>query len=242
MPKPSNAPIAAFTPSPNPIARKILIKGIVQGVGFRPFVYLLAHTYKLKGTVSNTAAGVSVYIEGAQQNIKAFCADLEKRNPPLAHITDITVSSESIRNCSDFTIIQSQDNGRRAALISPDIAVCDDCRAELVDPHDRRYRYPFINCTNCGPRYTIIKDVPYDRPSTCMHKFTMCHLCQAEYDDPRNRRFHAQPNACPSCGPEVFLHDNQMSPIADVNVIEETANLLKQGAIIAIKEIGRAHV
>jgi hydrogenase maturation protein HypF len=242
MPKPSNSHASAYVPSQNPVARKILIKGIVQGVGFRPFVYLLAHKYELKGAVSNTAAGVSVCIEGAPQNIQDFCTGLEKQSPPLAHITDITVLSESIRNYPDFTIIQSQDTGSRTALISPDVAVCDDCRVELVDPHDRRYQYPFINCTNCGPRYTIIKDVPYDRPSTCMHKFTMCHLCQAEYDNPYNRRFHAQPNACPTCGPQVFLYDNQRSPIADVNAIEETARLLKQGAIIAIKGLGGFHL
>ncbi|MDM8542459.1 carbamoyltransferase HypF [Desulfococcaceae bacterium HSG9] len=244
MLKPSNLLTSAFTSSQNPVARKILIKGIVQGVGFRPFVYLLAHKYELKGTVSNTAAGVLIYTEGALQSIQDFCTDLEKESPPLAHITDITVSSESIRNYPDFTIIQSQDNGRRTTLISPDVAVCDDCRAELVDPHNRRYQYPFINCTNCGPRYTIIKDVPYDRPSTCMHKFALCRLCQAEYDNPHNRRFHAQPNACPACGPHVSLYDNQKSLITDVNAntIEETVRLLKQGAIIVIKGLGGFHL
>jgi len=242
MPKPSNSPTSAFAPSQDPIARKLQIKGIVQGVGFRPFIYLHAHKYDLKGAVANTAAGVSVYIEGAPQNIQGFCDSLEKQSPPLAHITDITVSSESIRNHLDFTITKSQGNGSRTTLISPDVAVCDDCRTELADPHDRRYQYPFINCTNCGPRYTIIKDVPYDRPSTCMHKFTLCHVCQAEYDNPNNRRFHAQPNACPTCGPKVSLYDNQRNLIADINAIEETTRLLKQGALIAIKGLGGFHL
>ncbi|MGD9349027.1 MAG: acylphosphatase, partial [Desulfobacterales bacterium] len=190
----------------NTAAKRIDVNGIVQGVGFRPFVYNLALRYDLKGEVANTAAGVSILIEGSPQDIRAFEAALTAECPPLAHVVEISGHAESVKPFAEFRIVKSRGQAQMATLISPDVSICDDCRQELFDPKDRRYQYPFINCTNCGPRYTIIDDVPYDRPKTSMRQFKMCAACQAEYDDPTNRRFHAQPNACEQCGPHVSLY------------------------------------
>ena len=182
-------------------ACRILVNGIVQGVGFRPFVYQTAVRLGLTGEVANTSAGVSIHVEGPPAKIDAFCRTLAASPPPLAHITDMAVDTVTAADHGAFSIVSSKVQDTRATLISPDVAICEDCLAELFDPSDRRYRYPFINCTNCGPRYTIIEDVPYDRPKTSMRAFAMCPLCQSEYDDPASRRFHAQPNACPAQGP-----------------------------------------
>ncbi len=178
------------------VARRLEASGIVQGVGFRPFVYQLAKKYHLKGDVANTSSGVTIYVEGALSNIESFSRDLAQKNPPLSCITKISVHPEAVKNTNGFTIAKSKNSTGKSALISPDVSVCDDCLRELFDPADRRYQYPFINCTNCGPRYTIIDDIPYDRPKTSMKHFKMCKRCQTEYDDPENRRFHAQPNGC----------------------------------------------
>ena len=193
--------------TPKQIARQIDINGIVQGVGFRPFVYQLARHYGLAGHVANTALGVTVHVEGAPEAIDGFIRDLPGKKPPLALIVEITDSQQPVRGLKSFRIEKSASARTRATLISPDVSVCEDCRRELFDANDRRYGYPFINCTNCGPRYTIIDDIPYDRPKTSMRHFTMCPQCQAEYDNPEDRRFHAQPNACPVCGPQVALFD-----------------------------------
>ena len=182
------------------IARKLEINGIVQGVGFRPFVYNLAHQYGLKGEVANTSSGVIIHVEGGIQNLESFSRDLTAKPPPLAHIVEIAQSDEPVNNRKDFRIVASSGAATMSTLISPDVSICEDCRRELFDPRDHRFHYPFINCTNCGPRYTIIDDIPYDRPKTSMKHFKMCQQCQAEYDDPKNRRFHAQPNACEVCG------------------------------------------
>ena len=224
------------------VARRVEINGIVQGVGFRPFVYKLANRYNLKGEVANTSSGVSIHIEGSRQNIESFCRDISEKKPPLAHITGIDCFDEPVNDYRDFTIADSREQSVMTTLISPDVSVCDDCRRELFDLHDRRFQYPFINCTNCGPRYTIIDDIPYDRPKTSMKHFQMCTLCQAEYDNPANRRFHAQPNACEDCGPHVRLFDNARKKIATPNPIEKTATLLKQGCIIAMKGLGGFHL
>jgi hydrogenase maturation protein HypF len=176
-------------------------------VGFRPFIYQLANHYGLKGEVANTATGVSLVLEGPENDIQQFIEDLPTKKPPLAHIVEVSTTPEAVQGFAAFSIVKSRGSATRATLISPDVMVCDDCLAEMRDPADRRFGYPFINCTNCGPRYTIIDDVPYDRPKTSMRHFRMCPLCQAEYDDPDNRRFHAQPNACPVCGPRVTLCD-----------------------------------
>ena len=187
------------------IRKKILVKGIVQGVGFRPFVYRLAVGRNLKGFVSNTSYGVEIQVEGDAHSIESFRQILRSEVPVLAKITEIKEQNVSPIGEPEFLIRSSQAQDEQSALISPDISICNDCLKELFDPGNRRYRYPFINCTNCGPRYTIIRDIPYDRPGTTMVSFHMCTECQQEYDDPANRRFHAQPNACPVCGPSVLL-------------------------------------
>jgi len=226
----------------NFVARRLKISGIVQGVGFRPFVYQLARQYGIKGEVANTSSGVTIHIEGDLENIDFFCIDITPKSPPLAHITDVSIQSESVKGFNDFSIIESQVGTHRATLISPDMSICGDCLKEIFDREDRRYQYPFTNCTNCGPRYTIIDDIPYDRPNTSMKHFKMCDPCQAEYNDPGNRRFHAQPNACPVCGPQVALYDNTGKIIETQAPIERTATLLKEGFVVAIKGLGGFHL
>lgn len=224
------------------VARRLNINGIVQGVGFRPFVYQLACRYSLRGEVANTSSGVFIHIEGTKKDIKSFCDDLASKSPLLANITEITDHSEPIKGFKEFSIAQSIGHAACSTLISPDVSICDDCLRELFDSDDCRFKYPFINCTNCGPRYTIISDIPYDRPKTSMKHFKMCKMCQDEYDDPENRRFHAQPNACKECGPHVNLFDNKRKKIISQNPIEKAAQLLKQGYIIAIKGLGGFHL
>ncbi len=224
------------------VARRVEINGIVQGVGFRPFVYQLANRYDLKGKVANTSSGVSIHIEGNRQNIESFCRDISEKKPPIAYITEIDLFDESVNAYQEFTIVESREPSMMTTLISPDVSVCDDCRHELFDLNDRRFGYPFINCTNCGPRYTIINDIPYDRPKTSMKHFTMCPICQAEYDDHGNRRFHAQPNACAECGPHIDLYDNTRQKTATPKPLEKTVELIKQGYIIAIKGLGGFHL
>lgn len=225
-----------------PIARKLTIRGIVQGVGFRPFIYQLAARYELTGDVANTSSGVIIHIEGPVDKITAFTAAMETEYPPLAHITHITSEVEEPRGADTFAITVSTRQSSRSALISPDVSICEDCRAELFDPTDRRFRYPFINCTNCGPRYTIIDDIPYDRPKTSMRHFTMCPHCQTEYDDPADRRFHAQPNACPVCGPQCTLCDADGRPVDSKDPVAAAARFLKEGRILAIKGLGGFHL
>ncbi|MFH2218570.1 MAG: carbamoyltransferase HypF [Pseudomonadota bacterium] len=223
-------------------AKQLKISGIVQGVGFRPFVYQLARQFGIKGTVANTSSGVTVHIEGPNESVDRFCADLTRKPPPIARITEVLIQDESVRGFEEFSIVASKAESHRATLISPDVSVCEDCLREIFDPGDRRHGYPFTNCTNCGPRYTIIDDIPYDRPNTSMKHFTMCDHCRAEYDDPGNRRFHAQPNACPVCGPHVTLHETSGKKIEVQSPIEETASLLKQGHIVAVKGLGGFHL
>lgn len=224
------------------IAKRADITGIVQGVGFRPYVHRLAYKHDLCGWVTNTASGVTLRVEGTAQKVAAFFKDLPNLKPPLAQIVSIRISDLPVEGLTDFVIAQSQGGDLRSALISPDVSVCEDCRRELFDPHDRRFGYPFINCTNCGPRYTIIDDIPYDRPFTAMRDFTMCAQCQAEYDDPNNRRYHAQPNACADCGPKVTLFDPQGRPIEDADPIARAVQWIKQGYIVAVKGLGGFHL
>jgi hydrogenase maturation protein HypF len=216
----------------------ISVRGIVQGVGFRPFVYGLAVTHNLKGWVYNTSEDVRIEIEGTAEAIEQFEQELETKAPPLAHIENITVEYRPARGYKSFEIRQSQAQEGKYQLISPDVATCQPCLEELLNPEDRRYRYPFTNCTNCGPRFTIIEDMPYDRPKTTMRYFQMCPKCQAEYDNPLDRRFHAQPNACPKCGPQVQLVDSRGSLVTDSNPIAAASKLLKEGKIVAIKGLG----
>ncbi|MCA9892831.1 MAG: carbamoyltransferase HypF, partial [Anaerolineae bacterium] len=184
--------------------RAIHITGIVQGVGFRPFVYGLALRHDLKGWVRNTSEGVDIRVDGSMESLDLFLAALRQEAPPLAFIDSLTATDCQPNEFAVFEIRHSEAVQGASQPISPDIAICDDCLRELHDPSDRRYRYPFINCTNCGPRFTIIKDIPYDRPFTTMTDFPMCDDCAAEYANPADRRFHAQPVACPECGPQVW--------------------------------------
>ncbi len=224
------------------IAKSAEVNGIVQGVGFRPYVYRLAQKHALKGQVANTADGVAITVEGPPGNVAAFFDDLPASQPPLAHITRVIVSDCAVTGFDAFSITTSTSKEAHTALISPDVAVCDDCLKEMFDPADRRYGYPFINCTNCGPRYTIIDGIPYDRPKTAMRGFTMCDKCQAEYDDPANRRYHAQPNACPLCGPRVTLINQRGEPVETPDPIARTAEALKAGEVVAIKGLGGFHL
>ena len=178
------------------VRRQIEVAGIVQGVGFRPYVYRLALERRLAGTISNTPAGVSIEVEGPQEAVEEFVARLPASAPPLARITSVQVRDLSCVGEQQFRIVATRRGEQARTLISADVALCDACLRELFDPSNRRYGYPFINCTNCGPRFTIVRDIPYDRPHTSMAVFRMCSRCQAEYDDPLDRRFHAQPNAC----------------------------------------------
>ena len=225
------------------IGRNIHIAGIVQGVGFRPFVYNLATQLHLVGWVRNTSSGVDIRVDGAQETIAEFIHRLQSDIPPLAQIDLFLVEPCSPDGFSKFEITHSEPIPGAFQPISADICICEDCILELFDPTNRRYRYPFINCTNCGPRFTIIQDIPYDRPHTTMAGFRMCAACQAEYIDPRNRRFHAQPIACPECGPHVWLETRENSSISEQDeAILEAQQLLIEGKILAIKGIGGFHL
>ncbi len=220
---------------------KIHVKGIVQGVGFRPFIYSLAKSYLLNGWVLNSTDGVHIEVEGEKNLLDNFIQQIRQKAPPLAVIDSIDVEYLTPINYDNFIIKESEGDKTKYIKISPDVCTCSECLAELFNPSDRRYRYPFINCTNCGPRFTIIKDIPYDRKNTTMQNFKMCQSCQAEYDDPLNRRFHAQPNACPVCGPSVFLEDIDGIIECD-DPIQKTIELLSNGYIIAIKGLGGFHL
>ncbi len=213
------------------------VQGTVQGVGFRPFVYRLAHEQGLAGYVLNDERGVLLEVEGDAASVERFLTRLRREAPPLAEIE--RVDSEAVRVTGEdgFRILASRGGGEPQTPVTPDSAMCEECVAELLDPRDRRHRYPFINCTNCGPRFTIVRGVPYDRPLTTMAAFTMCRECAREYHDPADRRFHAQPNACPRCGPRAWLHG-----IAARDPIAALAEQLGRGAIAAIKGIGGFHL
>jgi len=221
---------------------KIDIRGIVQGVGFRPFVYNLAREYHLLGYVRNDASGVSIEVEGEKSRIEEFIFKINAEPPPLAEIFELKRHNIEPVGYDDFIIRESEDQEKKFVPISPEIATCSDCLAELFDPNDPRYRYPFINCTNCGPRFTIVKDIPYDRKYTTMAPFKMCGMCQEEYNDPKDRRFHAQPNACPACGPSLTLLNDKLKKIETLDVISEVCRLLRDGKIIAIKGLGGYHL
>jgi hydrogenase maturation protein HypF len=219
----------------------IKITGIVQGVGFRPFVYGLANRLKLTGWVRNTSAGVVIQADGSASSLNTFLSLLESEAPPLAHIEQIQSEWTAPGGFTAFQIEASQPVPGAFQPISPDISVCPDCLRETFDPADRRYLYPFTNCTNCGPRFTIISDIPYDRPKTTMADFSMCQDCAAEYGDPSNRRFHAQPIACPVCGPQVWLEWEQKDT-RGTDALALTQRLLQEGKIVAIKGIGGFHL
>lgn len=221
---------------------QVEVRGVVQGVGFRPFVYRLALEEGLAGFIGNDTDGVSIEIEGAPQRLASFRARLTAEAPPLARIDSVVVHGIPSKQESEFRIIGSEVHGQVSTGIPADAATCADCLRELFDPTDRRYRYPFLNCTNCGPRFTITRRIPYDRPQTSMARFSMCAACQAEYDDPGNRRFHAQPNACPVCGPRVWLVRPDGREIACADPVQQTIDLLLAGQIVAVKGIGGFHL
>ena len=224
------------------LRRLVTVNGLVQGVGFRPFIYKLAHEIGLSGSVANTSAGVKIELQGSSAQQHTFDQRLKIEAPPLSIITSVTAENIPLGDESEFSIIPSSSQSQVATLISPDVALCADCQRELFDPSDRRYRYPFINCTNCGPRYTIIENIPYDRPFTSMKHFPLCPECQREYEDPTDRRFHAQPNACPVCGPRVWLTDPQGNQLDCPEPIQETITRLAAGKILAIKGLGGFHL
>ena len=221
------------------------VQGVVQGVGFRPFVYRLACEEQLGGFVLNDERGVVLEVDGQPDAVESFLARLACESPPLAVVERVDCDRLPSTGERDFRIVESVAGGDADALVSHDEATCDDCLAELRDPGDRRFRYPFINCTNCGPRFTIVQGVPYDRPLTTMASFTMCEACRREYHDPGDRRFHAQPNACPACGPAAQLLDGDGSPIAlsaPDDAICAAARRLADGAVLAVKGIGGYHL
>jgi hydrogenase maturation protein HypF len=221
---------------------KATINGVVQGVGFRPFIYQLARKNGLGGYVANTSVGVDIEVEGEPGNIESFFEEIRTSKPPLARLTHVEMQYLPPRQYQDFVIRQSRGENKRSVLVSPDVSVCEDCLREMNDPKDRRHLYPFINCTNCGPRYTIIRDIPYDRGRTTMASFAMCQECQREYEDPADRRFHAQPVACWECGPDVLLHEGSGRTLGGLGAISTAADLIKSGKIVAIKGLGGFHL
>jgi hydrogenase maturation protein HypF len=227
-----------------PETRRYQIRGIVQGVGFRPFVYRTAETHSLAGWVRNDSDGVVLEVQGEPPTLEAFIEDVRSKAPALARIESVALLDQRRNGDSfdGFEIQVSDGTSRAQALVSPDMGVCEDCLRELFDPKDRRYLYPYINCTNCGPRYSIIRGVPYDRPLTTMSCFPMCEACEREYHDPRDRRFHAQPVACWECGPRVWLRDSRRPDDDPADPIGETAKVLLEGAIVAVKGLGGYHL
>jgi hydrogenase maturation protein HypF len=222
----------------------VRVEGVVQGVGFRPFVYSLATGLGLGGVVGNDADGVFAEVEGSADAVAEFLTLLQQDAPPLARIDRVSTRSVALTGSACFTIVPSRAGAARRALVSADTATCADCLRELADPGDRRYRYPFINCTNCGPRFTIVRDVPYDRPHTTMSGFAMCAQCAAEYHDPADRRFHAQPVCCPACGPQLRLVDaaGAPRPAAAADPLAAAGALLRSGGVLAVKGLGGYHL
>jgi hydrogenase maturation protein HypF len=227
------------------IRTRIGVSGIIQGVGFRPFIYRLATTRGLTGFVANTAAGVTIEADGSEHDLERFVQAITIEKPPLACINEMHVDKEEVNPAAihnSFEIHDSISAGNRVGPITPDSDVCDNCLSELSDPENRRHLYPFINCTDCGPRYTLIEKTPYDRPLTSMKRFPMCEQCQAEYSDPLDRRFHAQATCCPVCGPSVTLTDSNGRTLESADPFQMAADFLQSGKIVAIKGIGGFHL
>ncbi len=222
--------------------RHIEIRGVVQGVGFRPWVYQLARANALTGRVWNHSTGVAIDAFGREANLSHFLDQLAQQTPPAARVREIEWRTIPIQPVDGFTIVDSDESAPRRVTIPPDLAVCDECMAEVFDPANRRYRYPFTNCTNCGPRYSIVRGIPYDRAKTTMAAFEMCEACRAEYENPLDRRFHAQPNACPACGPTLTALTPEGREIDTENVIGFAARALRAGLIVAVKGLGGFHL
>ncbi|HKX31053.1 MAG TPA: carbamoyltransferase HypF [Blastocatellia bacterium] len=226
------------------IARlRVIIRGAVQGVGFRPFVYRLAAELGLAGWVNNSAQGVFIEVEGAPPRLESFLLRLEPERPPRSFIQSLESSFLDPKGYRGFEIRKSDQEGEKTVVVLPDIAVCADCLREISDPHNRRYRYPFTNCTNCGPRFSIVESLPYDRANTTMKKFAMCGACAAEYEDPLDRRFHAQPNACPNCGPHLEFWDRAGAVLAARHeALLAAVDSIRRGEIVAVKGVGGLHL
>ncbi|MFN7573027.1 MAG: carbamoyltransferase HypF [Betaproteobacteria bacterium] len=225
-----------------PAQQRIRVRGAVQGVGFRPHVYRLAHELALDGWVRNDGEGVEILVAGAPLALSRFVERVQREAPPLARIDAVEINDEEGTPLVAGFHIDASRGGNVTTGVTPDAAVCVDCLAELFDPADRRWRYPFLNCTHCGPRFTITAHLPYDRPNTSMGAFAMCPACEAEYHDPRDRRFHAQPTACPVCGPRLALWDSRGTPLAAADVVAEALRLIAGGSIVALKGLGGFHL
>ncbi|HLD94691.1 MAG TPA: carbamoyltransferase HypF [Anaerolineales bacterium] len=224
------------------VGLQVKVKGIVQGVGFRPFVYQLANRLELKGWVRNTTAGVDIQVDGSHDALQNFVESLRTQAPPLAHIDEIQTLPSSANGFTEFHIEESRSISEAFQPISPDVAICPDCLRELFDPQDRHYRYPFVNCTHCGPRFTIIRDLPYDRPNTTMAGFAMCPACAKEYCDPTNRRYHAQPVSCSQCGPRIWLEIGDEVINDQEDALRSVRRMIAAGEVVAIKGLGGFHL
>jgi hydrogenase maturation protein HypF len=237
------------------IRSRARVEGVVQGVGFRPFVHRLAGELALDGFVLNDEHGVLLEVQGAPERVEAFLARLRADAPPLAVVERVLAEPVAPVEARGFEIVESAHGGRPSALVPADVATCDDCLRELFDPADRRFRYPFLNCTNCGPRFTIVRGIPYDRPNTTMAGFEMCDACRAEYDDPADRRFHAQPIACPACGPTLSLHlgaprgqtphvrhNRDLGAPRGQTPLRVVEGCLREGGVVALKGLGGFHL
>ncbi len=225
-----------------PGAYSIKVRGVVQGVGFRPFVYRLAHANRLAGWVLNAEQGVEMHLEGSEQSLQKFIEELRTQPPRAASMVSLDVLPAKAAGFTEFTIRATHAEAHPTVRISPDLPVCDECLAELFDSGDPRFQYPYINCTNCGPRYTVIRNLPYDRANTTMAPWTLDELCAAEYEDPANRRFHAQPVACPECGPHYYFRRGDEIVRGDDEVIRRVVRHLHDGEIVAIKGLGGYHL
>ena len=223
------------------IRKKIIINGVVQGIGFRPFVYKIALKNKVLGFVKNTSQGVIIEAQGSKSHIQSFISDLKLLKPSQSVIESFKISGIKIKKEKEFNIIKSEKTSKAQGIIPPDLALCSDCRKEMRNPKDKRHLYPFINCTNCGPRFTIVKDIPYDRPQTTMKKFKMCRICEKEYKNPVDRRFHAQPNACPDCGPTVFSIAGHKK-LEGFDALNAAADAIISGGICALQSLGGFHI
>jgi hydrogenase maturation protein HypF len=223
-------------------ASLIKVRGVVQGVGFRPFVYRVASELQLAGWVLNGEEGVAIHLEGDEERVQQFLVRLKSEAPPASRIVEIEVEPVAAKGFEKFTIKESERKDRPTVRISPDLPLCDECLEEMADGANRRYEYPYINCTNCGPRYTVILALPYDRPNTTMKDWPFDDYCDREYHDPGNRRFHAQPVACPNCGPHYYLRVGEDTVHGDEQVIRQTVELLKAGKIVAVKGLGGYHL
>jgi hydrogenase maturation protein HypF len=226
----------------NTEGRRIAVRGVVQGVGFRPWIWKLAREKGITGRVANDSRGVTIEAFGEKPALESLLTGMRSSPPPAAEIRDLTWEPIPAEPVEGFTIVESRRTEDLVVSIPPDLATCDDCRAEVFDPADRRYRYPFTNCTNCGPRFTIVREVPYDRPGTTMAPFPMCDACRREYDDPADRRFHAQPNACPACGPRLTAVSPEGAPLPWPDPLSGAGTLLRRGGILAVKGLGGFHL